>query len=338
MQHCCNNNFKLNKHFIAQNIHNSNLCYYHLLIKRLVITHMNISSTIYASILISLLAPFLSAQEVRVASWNIEHLAEYNEAGCAPRSALDYEQLRDFSELLNADIIALQEVENTAAVERIFPKSEWNIVLSDRPNSTTYRCRGNDQESTQQRVAVVLRKGIKYQINKSFRELGLEMEGLRYGVVVEVFGDHDTINLMAVHLKSGCFVDDYSTSKLRACEVLGTQIKTLDDWIENSIKGNKKFIVLGDFNSRLIRENSMFWNKLVEMNNRPIGIKNGMQNLTGCHPRYPDLIDHIILGPQTSKLQVQNSQMVHFYSSTDEQMAEDDMLSDHCPISLMLRL
>ena len=299
---------------------------------------MNITSTIYTSILISLLAPFLSAQEVRVASWNIEHLAEHNGAGCVPRSTLDYEQLRDFSQLLNANIIALQEVENTAAVERIFPKSEWNIVLSDRPYSTTYRCRGNDQESTQQRVAVVLRKGIKYQINKSFRELGLKMEGLRYGVVVEVFGDRDTINLMAVHLKSGCFVDDYSTSKLRACEVLGTQIETLDDWIENSIRGNKKFMVLGDFNRRLTRENSMFWNKLVEMNNRPIGIKNGMQNLTGCHPRYPDLIDHIILGPQTSKLHVQNSQMVHFYSSTDEQMAEDDMLSDHCPISLMLRL
>ena len=299
---------------------------------------MYIKRTIYASILISFLAPYLSAQEVRVASWNIEHLAEHNKVGCVPRSTLDYEKLRNFSELLNADVIALQEVENTAAVERVFPKSEWNIVLSDRPNSTTYRCRGNDQESTQQRVAVVLRKGIKYQINKSFRELGLKMEGLRYGVVVEVFGDRDTINLMAVHLKSGCFVDDYSTSKLRACEVLGTQIETLDDWIENSIRGNKKFIVLGDFNSRLTRENSMFWNKLVEMNNRPIGIKNGMQNLTGCHPRYPDLIDHIILGPQTSKLQVQNSQMVHFYSSTDEQMAEDDMLSDHCPISLMLRL
>ena len=338
MQQCCINNFKRNKHFIAQNIQLSNFSQYYPIFKRLVITHMNITSTIYTSILISLLAPFLSAQEVRVASWNIEHLAEHNGAGCAPRSTLDYEQLRDFSQLLNADIIALQEVENTAAVERIFPKSEWNIVLSDRPNSTTYRCRGNDQESTQQRVAVVLRKGIKYQINKSFRELGLKMEGLRYGVVVEVFGDRDTINLMAVHLKSGCFVDDYSTSKLRACEVLGTQIETLDDWIENSIRGNKKFIVLGDFNSRLTRENSMFWNKLVEMNNRPIGIKNGMQNLTGCHPRYPDLIDHIILGPQTSKLQVQNSQMVHFYSSTDEQMAEDDMLSDHCPIILMLRL
>ena len=338
MQQCCINNFKRNKHFIAQNIQLSNFSQYYLIFKRLVITHMNITSTIYTSILISLLAPFLSAQEVRVASWNIEHLAEHNGAGCVPRSTLDYEQLRDFSQLLNADIIALQEVENTAAVERIFPKSAWNIVLSDRPNSMTYRCRGNDQESTQQRVAVVLRKGIKYQINKSFRELGLEMEGLRYGVVVEVFGDRDTINLMAVHLKSGCFVDDYSTSKLRACEVLGTQIETLDDWIENSIRGNKKFIVLGDFNSRLTRENSMFWNKLVEMNNRPIGIKNGMQNLTGCHPRYPDLIDHIILGPQTSKLQVQNSQMVHFYSSTDEQMAEDDMLSDHCPISLMLRL
>ena len=90
---------------------------------------MNITNTIYTSILISLLAPFLSAQEVRVASWNIEHLAEHNGAGCVPRSTLDYEQLRDFSQLLNADIIALQEVENTAAVERIFPKSEFNSLI-----------------------------------------------------------------------------------------------------------------------------------------------------------------------------------------------------------------
>jgi len=299
---------------------------------------MYIKRTIYASILISFLAPYLSAQEVRVASWNIEHLAEHNKVGCVPRSTLDYEKLRNFSELLNADVIALQEVENTAAVERVFPKSEWNIVLSDRPNSRSYNCRGNDQESTQQRVAVVLRKGIKYQNKGSFEELGLEMEGLRYGVVVEIFGDRDTINLLALHLKSGCFVDDYSTSKLRACEVLETQIETLDDWIENSIRENKKFIVLGDFNSRLTVENSMFWNKLVNMDNMPIGIQNGMQNLTGCHPRYPDLIDHIILGPETSKLQIQNSQMVHFYSSTGRHMAEEDMLSDHCPVSLVLRL
>ena len=299
---------------------------------------MYIKRTIYASILISFLAPYLSAQEVRVASWNIEHLAEHNEVGCVPRSTLDYEKLRKFSELLNADVIALQEVENTAAVERVFPKSEWNIVLSDRPNSRSYNCRGNDQESTQQRVAVVLRKGIKYQNKGSFEELGLKMEGLRYGVVVEIFGDRDTINLLALHLKSGCFVDDYSTSKLRACEVLETQIETLDDWIENSIRENKKFIVLGDFNSRLTVENSMFWNKLVNMDNMPIGIQNGMQNLTGCHPRYPDLIDHIILGPETSKLQIQNSQMVHFYSSTGRHMAEEDMLSDHCPVSLVLRL
>jgi endonuclease/exonuclease/phosphatase family metal-dependent hydrolase len=299
---------------------------------------MYIKRTIYASILISFLAPYLSAQEVRVASWNIEHLAEHNKVGCVPRSTLDYEKLRNFSELLNADVIALQEVENTAAVERVFPKSEWNIVLSDRPNSRSYNCRGNDQESTQQRVAVVLRKGIKYQNKGSFEELGLKMEGLRYGVVVEIFGDRDTINLLALHLKSGCFVDDYSTSKLRACEVLETQIETLDDWIENSIRENKKFIVLGDFNSRLTAENSMFWNKLVTMDNMPIGIQNGMQNLTGCHPRYPDLIDHIILGPETSKLQIQNSQMVHFYSSTGRHMAEEDMLSDHCPVSLVLRL
>ena len=299
---------------------------------------MYIKRTIYASILISFLAPYLSAQEVRVASWNIEHLAEHNKVGCVPRSTLDYEKLRNFSELLNADVIALQEVENTAAVERVFPKSEWNIVLSDRPNSRSYNCRGNDQESTQQRVAVVLRKGIKYQNKGSFEELGLKMEGLRYGVVVEIFGDRDTINLLALHLKSGCFVDDYSTSKLRACEVLETQIETLDDWIENSIIENKKFIVLGDFNSRLTVENSMFWNKLVNMDNMPIGIQNGMQNLTGCHPRYPDLIDHIILGPETSKLQIQNSQMVHFYSSTGRHMAEEDMLSDHCPVSLVLRL
>ena len=170
----------------------------------------------------------LQAQEIRFASWNIEHLAEENGTGCVPRHDSDYLKLQEFAIGLNADVVALQEVENLAAVARIFPENNWNIILSMRPASRTYSCRGSGSESTQQRVAIAIRKGLTYKNLWSFEELAIKREGLRYGVQIRILGEIDTVDVMAVHLKSGCFIDDFSSSERSACEVLEKQVPFLD--------------------------------------------------------------------------------------------------------------
>lgn len=280
----------------------------------------------------------LQAQEIRFTSWNIEHLAEENGAGCVPRHDSDYVKLQEFAVGLKADVVALQEVENIAAVARVFPEDTWDIVLSKRPASRTYSCRGSGFESTQQRVAIALRKGLTYEDLGSFEELGLKREGLRYGVQIRILGEMDTVDVMAVHLKSGCFVDDFSSSDRSACEVLEQQVPVLDHWIETHVSNKQKFVVLGDFNHRLTNEENKMWHILSEIKGVPLEISNSMQNLTGCHPRYPAPIDHILMGPEVSRLKVAGSEVVHYFPMKSEKMVEDDMLSDHCPISVVLKL
>ena len=131
-----------------------------------------LSVSIICLYLISFLG--LQAQEIRFISWNIEHLAEENGKGCVPRHDSDYVKLQEFAVGLNADVVALQEVENMAAVARVFPENNWDIILSKRPASRTYSCRGSGFKSTQQRVAIALRKGLIYEDLGSFEELGLK--------------------------------------------------------------------------------------------------------------------------------------------------------------------
>ena len=280
----------------------------------------------------------LQAQEIRFTSWNIEHLAEENGAGCVPRHDSDYVKLQEFAVGLNADVVALQEVDNMAAVARVFPEDNWDIILSKRPVSRTYSCRGSGFESTQQRVAIAIRKGLTYEDLGSFEELGLKREGLRYGVQIRILGEIDTIDVMAVHLKSGCLVDDFSSSDRSACEILEQHVPVLDHWIEAHVLNEQKFVVLGDFNHRLANKENKMWQILSEIQGVPLEISNSMQDIMGCHPRYPAPIDHIIMGPQASRLKVVGSEAVHYFPKKLEEMVEDDMLSDHCPISVVLKL
>jgi len=295
-------------------------------------------ATFFSFSILSVSNVLAQSKELRFVAWNMEHLAEQNGKGCVPRNDSDYTKLKDFTESLQADIVSLQEVENLAAVSRVFPESDWTIILSQRPTSRTYSCRGNNQESTQQRVAIAIRKGIVFQDLGSYKELAIDRSGLRYGVMIRILGTEDTMDIMAIHMKSGCFVNDYTTSDRSACEVLKKQVPILDAWIENHIKEKRKFVILGDFNHRLTTKNNKLWSVLNEMNGEPILLKNSMQYLKGCHPKYPVPIDHILMGPFAAKLQKEGSELVHYFPKSGEQMVQDDMLSDHCPISVVLKI
>lgn len=274
--------------------------------------------------------------EYRLVAWNIEHLAENNGEGCVARSDQDYEKLRNFAATMNADVVALQEVESVKAVARVFPENEWEIVLSDRPSSGSYECRGSGRPSTQQRVAFAVKKGIPFEKIESFKELALNNPGLRYGLVIRLTGTSEPLEVMNVHMKSGCFVNDYSASDRDACETFEQQVPVLDEWVENKVKEETAFVILGDFNHRITTPDNRFWKDLKDMDGNQISIKSSMENIRGCHPRYPAPIDHIVLGPKSSNLLIEGSQDVFYFGMTPETMTEDDMLSDHCPVSVDL--
>ena len=93
-----------------------------------------------------LLATSVHAQEqqvVRVASYNIRFLST-NVSSQGDRLT----KLRSVIQLLDADVIGLQEIDNRAALALLFPPQDWHIVI-------------DDDSSDSQDVAVVVRKPLK---------------------------------------------------------------------------------------------------------------------------------------------------------------------------------
>lgn len=266
---------------------------------------------------------------LKLVTWNVEHLAYPTEHGCKGRNTAELAQLKQYAQALDADIFALQEVASKQAVAQIFPTSEWNIVMSFRADSEPYTCRRSGKTSTQQKVAFAVRKHLNIVKVAAFEPLGLEMPGLRYGLEMQIETPSGLVTLLNVHLKSGCFVDDYRSADSEACSIFAKQVPVLTDWISQQ---SQPFVILGDFNHRLSTPNNRLKQELFDANQETSpSLQLATASLVSCHPRYPDPIDHIILGrmrKQGTKLEVISH---HF-----ENMQEDAMLSDHCAISVSL--
>mgnify|MGYP000592353852 CR=1 FL=1 len=267
-----------------------------------------------------------------IASWNTEHLAYPITQGCRPRNHSELAKLQSYARSLNADIVALQEVASIDAVRQLFPENKWQVVISERPGSEGYTCRENGFSSTQQKVAFAVRKGIPIKQSKSVRELGLASTGLRYGLELTVESPMGAMTLLNVHMKSGCFVDNYSQSELGACQIFAKQAPILDAWIEQQERSKTPYVVLGDFNHRLSAPYNHLTRQLTtNSDNTKASLENTTAHLVGCHPYYPAPIDHILLGNMAAPNISKKSTMHPF-----DDMAPDEMLSDHCALSLEL--
>lgn len=275
----------------------------------------------------------LTSSELTIATWNTEHLAFPIDNGCRPRSDKELDKLKAYAKSLNADIVALQEVASSDAVKQLFPQSEWNVVMSERPNSESYDCRESGFKSTQQKVAFAVRKGIEIAKSQSLKEFSLDSRGLRHGLELTVNTDFGAMTVLNLHMKSGCFVDNFTRSDKEACITFAKQAPILDAWVEQKEQEKMPYVILGDFNHRL----SAPYNHLTRMlttnsNGSTSSIENVGADLIGCHPYYPAPIDHIWVGNMSSG-NVTKSATMHPFAD----MAPDAMLSDHCALSMTLK-
>lgn len=264
-----------------------------------------------------------------ITTWNVEHLAFPFDTGCTPRDAEEFGKLQAYASGLKSDIVALQEVASVQAVAQLFPQDQWQIVLSQRPDSEPFTCRRTGFTSTQQKVAFAVRKGIAI-TNVQFREeFGLEMPGLRHGLEITVESAFGPLTLLNLHMKSGCFVDNYERADSEACQIFAQQVPVLKNWFELQIKNGFPYVVLGDFNHRLSAPYNQVTRQL-----EAIGadtLVNTTADVISCHPFYPAPIDHIWVGNLPSA-SLNKDISVHYFDDMDR----DAMLSDHCAISLQL--
>jgi endonuclease/exonuclease/phosphatase family metal-dependent hydrolase len=265
---------------------------------------------------------------LKIASWNLEFLAERDGAGCEPRIAEDYAAMRRIADSVDADVIAFQEAENPAAAARVFDPARYTIVMEDRPGEVSGTCGGAhpSQLFIRQAVGFAVRKGLAFDRNPDVTSLMTGNPQLRSGIDITVRpANRRPIRLLGVHLKSGCF----SGTDGKVCPALLAQVPALEAWIDQAALGPTRFVVLGDWNRRLALPADAIWTEIDDGHPANAHLRLADAGIApACDPRYTSFIDHIVLDRRAAKSMIAFSE-THYAPG-------EKHYSDHCPVAVTL--
>ena len=286
----------------------------------------------------ALLLPTLStAQTLRLATWNLEWLVSAQTSrtaraaclgGARPplpcdvaldkvRSSADYSTLAGYARELDADVLAIQEVEDQDTAARVLPGYRFCLTDSRAP----------------QNVGFAIRRSLSFRCEPDYLPLALGGR-LRRGAVLTLFpGTANETRLMAVHLKSGC-PRDRRKPNASACSQWRQQLPLLAHWV--GAQGGR-YAVLGDFNRELgANDSNGLLTALQQAARGRLTDAAGNTAYVSCWPGQSSAngIDHILLGGGLQSAVVPGSYRRLGYRSSDVRRYQ---LSDHCPVSVQLR-
>jgi endonuclease/exonuclease/phosphatase family metal-dependent hydrolase len=272
----------------------------------------------WALILLALLVPLpAAAAELKIATWNLDWLTT-RPAGdhglptdVTPRSEEDFGRLAQYAVEPDADIVAIEEVDGISAASKVFARDRYSIHMT--------------RDHVVQRVGIVVRRGLRYDINPDVTELGTNH--LRSGADITLHVGGSDLRVLAVHLKKGCREVPLAKMKSRVCEELRDQIPPLTDWITARRQEGIAFVILGDFN-RWMDGHDTF---LAELRRAAPLVRATEGRSSPCWGS-ENFIDHILAGGAAASWMHADTLRVMTYRETDQ--ASKDKLSDHCPVSV----
>lgn len=243
------------------------------------------------------------------------------------RSSRDFAALARYARILDADVIALQEVNGAEAARLVFPG--YRFCFSKRKHV--------------QNNGFAIRPGLPYRCGEDVKALSLR-DSVRRGTEVILFpGDAREMRLLSVHLKSGCSRKSLS-ARDKACRELARQLPLLESWIDAQARAGRRFAVLGDFNRDLLGERRApgergFWGELDDGDPPEADLVNAAegQPFRNCVPgqSYTSYIDYIVLSRGLGAAIVPGSFRRVTYGPAD---ARRTRLSDHCPVAIQVRV
>jgi len=255
--------------------------------------------------------------QVTVGTFNIEWLGDGVE-DMKSRTDDDYRRVADVIDRTGADVLGLQEIENTVALER---------VLRHLPDFTGFVA----DAGIKQNVGVIFRKGLSVQQLGVYTPLTVGVDRLRPGMMLSCRkGDFDWI-MMVVHLKSTSRAD--STDELRdeSRRLRGKQAAMLRSWADSVLRADAEndILIVGDLNDFPgRRENATLG---------PLLASKEMTFLTGAlrSCRNPNwyVIDHVIASRSAQQRFVAGSEVVNDMRSYLD-AREISGVSDHCPVTV----
>lgn len=268
--------------------------------------------------------PQATAQPLKLATWNMEWLLDTASplSATAPadiphRTNQDLAALATYAQHLNADVIGFQEVATPAIAARVFAPSNYQIFMT--------------QDSVLQRTGAAIRLGLNATQNPDFTALALNPaltpHPLRSGLDLTLHKGKTSLRLLVVHLKTGCW-DNAPTEKEHSCPLLVQQFAALHAWVAARQSAHEAFAIMGDFNRRMTPHDPFFQTLA---HDTPLTLATAGAASPCAGGGY--FIDHIILGRAASAWAAPYSLRVMVY-----QPAEKAMLSDHCPVSVLVNM
>jgi len=265
-----------------------------------------------------------TAAELKITTWNLEWLTDRQTGDRAlppdarPKRADEIAALRRYAEKLDADIIAIQEVDGEQVAARVFPPERYAVHMT--------------RDRVVQRTGFAIRRAIAFTVNPDLVGLALDLDAphpLRSGADVTVRHAGNVLRLLSIHLKTGCSRDPLSRSTRPQCETLRAQIAPLQGWIAERQRELAPFVILGDFN-RQMDSRDQFLAALLQTAPLARATEGKSSPCRGGGA----FIDHILLGGAARGWLERDSLRVLTYRDA----AGRNDPSDHCPVSVRLHL
>ncbi|MGR5067403.1 endonuclease/exonuclease/phosphatase family protein [Vibrio alfacsensis] len=274
---------------------------------------------------ILLFSSFSFAQDsVNLTSWNVEWLSI--DDGKVSRTSQDFKKLSKYVDKADADILAFQEVDSKAAIQKAVG-NDYTIYLSDRAHRSNRDLQFND---TNQYTGFAVRKGLNISDKPDF-SITRGNSKLRFAsyIVLNPNQTNET-HLLSVHLKAGC---SGAYRNNRDCKIVKQQGQALAKWMKERKTKNQRYVVLGDFNHNLAYRGDWLWEVISKNNDAELVTKNtkaeckvrSNRNSNKTH-QFRSVIDHIIVSGQ-----LEATAGVQTVFNTQDVL--DFKLSDHCPVS-----
>lgn len=285
----------------------------------------------------------LTHASLTLATWNMEWLSEKGDMIQSKREDQDYLMMNTINSVLDADLLAFQEVDSIEALSRVVNPDLYDYYFSDRAERLGFSRR------SQQYTGWAVKKNLDVIDRQDYQPLGLptflSAGDLRYGAYIEVKRDGlPPLHLLSIHLKSGCF--ETPVRRNNSCKKLDHQIEALIIWIQTRIRLGQEFVIAGDFNHYLNESNEWVWDKLEKEIGQGNLVKLTENTPAKCKARkfnyrtkrwehvvYSKLIDHIIASKGAlSSMSIPQAKQYQF----SYHAVATYRLSDHCPIIVNL--
>jgi endonuclease/exonuclease/phosphatase family metal-dependent hydrolase len=249
------------------------------------------------------------------------------------RSNEDFATLAKYAQQLDADVIAIQEVDGEAAARLVFPGYRFCFT----------------QRRAVQNNGFAIRASIPFRCGPDFTDLALD-GSVRRGAYVTLYpGTRHELHLLGVHLKSGCGRKSLDDAEDDDCKTLARQVPVLERWIDRQAAAGRRFAVLGDFNRNLQRDPPparnaagairALWPEIDDADPAGADLVNAAdgEKFLNCSvgQAFSGYIDYIVLGKSLDERRIPGSFERLTYSATD---AARRKLSDHCPVAVRVKL